>query len=73
MYIVTFDKLAIAKDGTVGNVSQGQGMAYMNCSLTDIEVVLSDRLAAEKTKPVVVYVNRAAGIVIETASDEGAQ
>jgi hypothetical protein len=50
MYKVQYTKLAKMNDGTVGNISQGVGFAYMDCTLSEIEAKLQADLMAEEKR-----------------------
>lgn len=44
MYLVTYDRLAKMKDGTIGNLSQGRGYCYTNLPIENIEKSINDFL-----------------------------
>lgn len=48
MYKIRYVKLAILDGGEIGNISQGNGTAYMDCELENIERKLKDNLLGEK-------------------------
>lgn len=50
MYKVEYTRLALMPDGSKGNISQGDNVAYMNCIITEIDQRLNDALSAPANK-----------------------
>lgn len=50
MYKVKYTKIAVMKDGTAGNISQGDDIAYVDCNINNIEEKLQEFLQ-DKKKP----------------------
>jgi len=66
MYKVEYDTVAIMNDGSLGNISQGKDVAYMDCHLSQIDDDLQGFLRnQEKPKsPVINNVVRVKGHLI---------
>ena len=64
MYKVKYTKLAIMKDGTIGNISQGGDTAYMDCGLKNIEALLTNDLLDKKRCPVINNIEKINGHVV---------
>lgn len=68
MYRVNYAKLALMKNGTTGNISQGDDVAYMNCSLglveKRLEMYLSHDNRKKKYVPVIRSVERIPGHLV---------
>lgn len=64
MYQVEYTKLAIGKDGEVGNISQGKGIAYMDCLIDQIQSRLEADIEKDKKWPCVDKVTRIKGHIV---------
>ena len=64
MYKVKYTKLAIMNDKTTGNISQGEGIAYVDCSFENIETLLKDDLLNKRKCPVINSVEKINGHVV---------
>ena len=51
MYKVEYEYVSIMSDGTLGNICQGNNVAYMDCDLSEIEDNLEGYLR-NKEKPI---------------------
>ncbi len=69
MYIVKYTKLAIMKDGTRGNISQGDETAYIDCEFEDIRTKLKAYLLrserAKKNWPLINTVKKIKGHIVQ--------
>lgn len=68
MYKIFYTKLAIGKDFSVGNVSQGQDVAYMDCEFEDLgprlKLYLRDKAQGGKFFPVIDNVAKIKGHIV---------
>jgi len=66
IYKVNYDRFTIMPDGSIGNVSQGIRVAYMNCHIDAIENKLQKALKKQKKNfyPVVETVTQLPGEII---------
>ena len=75
LYRVKYTKLAIMKDGNIGNNPQGDGVAYMDCDINEITDILKKYLGGHhKTKkskfyPIINSIQRLDGDIISTIND----
>lgn len=53
MLKITFYTLAIMKDGKIGNLKQGGGIAYTEKGISEAESALTETLKVKNLKPVI--------------------
>lgn len=64
MYKIKFTKFAIV-DGKKGNVPQGIGTAYADCSISQIEAHLNNALSDKEMTSVINDIERIEGFIIK--------
>lgn len=66
MFKVGYDTVAIMPDGSTGNLSQGKGIAYMQCELKEIDNTLKDYLGDRENPlhPIVGNIERVEGEIV---------
>lgn len=64
IYKVKYYKLAIMKDGRIGNISQGQATGYMNTDIEYIQDTLNYHLELRKQAAVVTSIKSVSGTIL---------
>lgn len=66
MYKVKYTKLALMPDGSKGNISQGNDIAYMQCNISEIDAILSFNLKRNEKKyhPVIKSIEKIEGQIV---------
>ena len=66
VYKITYDTSAILSDGSIGNISQGINVCYVDSdlSLDNIEKLLVDSLKKKKLKPYISKIEKLRGHIL---------
>ena len=68
MYLIKYTKLAILKNNDIGNISQGDSVAYMDCSIEQIEnklkIYLSEKARVKKYYPIINEIIKVDGHIV---------
>ena len=66
MYKVDYYKLSILKDESIGNISQGNATAYMDCLIQDIPIKLKQHgiNINKKYYPIITNIEKIEGLII---------
>jgi hypothetical protein len=60
-YKVKYYKLALMKDGTNGNINQGQGVIFTDAPIEQIPTILNDHLQEKKRIGVITNIESISG------------
>lgn len=66
---IKYDTLAILDDGRKGNVSQGMGIAYIDCEFDDIREHLEKHLSKSKKFPLIKEVTKELGEIVPVVQE----
>ena len=64
IYKVTYYTLAIMQDGSIGNVKQGYGIAYIDNVISNIPDILNRHLAPKKLVANILEIQKTEGEII---------